>query len=308
MEEEMIVGQGTPYELGATLTLPEEYVGRLPAVVLVQGSGPSDRDSAVYSYKPFRDIAWGLAEQGIAVLRYDKRTYTYGSEMSQEEIAEFTVYEETVEDAILAADLLKKDPRIDANHVYVIGHSLGGMLAPRIEATGGEFAGLIIMAGSPRSLWEIIYDQNMALLALEKESDRQEPKKQIEEEYEKAMRLESFSEEEIKDKTIFGIPAFYFKGLESYDPKELLSKIEKPLLILQGEDDIQVYLEKDFALYEDLLKDRENATLISYPGLNHFFIRYEGEKKGTIDEYQHPGVVHPDVISDMARWVMEQYE
>ncbi|MCL6460177.1 MAG: DUF3887 domain-containing protein, partial [Gorillibacterium sp.] len=144
-EEDVIVGQGTPYALNGTLTLPKSSAssGLLSAVVLVQGSGPSDRDETVGGYKPFRDIAYGLAEQGIAVLRYEKRTWVYGKTYTPETAAKLTVKEETVDDAIAATKILKNDPRIDPSRVYVIGHSLGGMLAPRIDAEGGNFAGLV---------------------------------------------------------------------------------------------------------------------------------------------------------------------
>ena len=154
-EEKIIVGEDTGYELEGLLTLPKETEGKLPAIVLVHGSGPSDKDETAFAYKPFRDLAWGLAEQGIAVIRYDKRTLTYGKEMAEHK-EHLTVHEETVEDAIRAAALVKADERIDQEHVYLAGHSLGGMLAPRIDAEGGDFAGLIILAGSPRPLWEII--------------------------------------------------------------------------------------------------------------------------------------------------------
>jgi len=305
-EEELIIGEGTSYELGGTLTLPKQIQGKLPAVVLVHGSGPSDRDEAVFAYKPFRDIAWRLAEKGIAVLRYDKRTFTYANEMSSEEIKRFTVYEETVEDAILAGQFLNADDRIDNENIYVIGHSLGGMLAPRIVVEGDIFAGFVSLAGSPRSLWEIIYDQNLAVLQdITDKKERQRQKQLMDDQLEKAKKMEEMSSEEALTETVFGLPAHYLKEMDQFDAGKIAYDIDLPILMLQGEDDFQVDLEKDFNHWHDLLGDKENATFISYPGLNHFFINYEGIGKGTIVEYDVPGTVDVDMMDDLAEWILE---
>ncbi|MFA9556330.1 alpha/beta fold hydrolase [Evansella sp. AB-rgal1] len=308
-EEEVVVGVGTEFELGGTLTLPENLEeGSVPAVVLVQGSGPSNRDEAVYGYRPFRDIAWGLAEQGIAVLRYDKRTYTYRNEMAQQET--ITVKEETVDDAILAAELLKGDTRIDADNVYIVGHSLGGMLAPRIDAEGGDFAGIVVLGGSARPLWEIIYDQNLHFLATEDfdEAAEHEYLQMLEIEREKAERMSKFTEEDAKAETIFGLPAFYFLEMDSFPTRDVLEDFEKPIFILHGEDDFQVTMEQDFPLWKELLGENEWALIQSYEGLNHFFISYEGPHKGTINEYDYPNIVDRNVISDIGQWIWAQVE
>lgn len=308
VEEEIVVGEGTEYELGGTLTLPEGNQGKLPAVVLVQGSGPSDRDESVFAYKPFHDIAWNLAKQGVAVIRYDKRTFTHGEKLAEKVGSELTVYEETVEDAISAAELVKSDHRIDEDNVYLIGHSLGGMLAPRIDAQGGDFAGLIILAGSPRSLWEIVYDQNKQAIEneIEDEAVKKEQVALVEKEYKKAQKLQDMTDEEAQELTVFGMPGYYLKEMEQYDVASIVRELEKPLLIMQGEDDFQVYYEKDFKVWQELLQDSENATLISYPNLNHFFIKYEGPNKGTIAEYETPNQVDTKAIEDIAQWILEQ--
>lgn len=307
VEEEIIVGEGTDFELTGTLTMPKEAEEKLPAVVLVHGSGPSDRDEAVYAYKPFRDLAWGLAQQGIAVIRYDKRTYIHGEKMAQD-ATKLTVYEETVEDAIRATELVMGDDRIDENQVHIIGHSLGGMLAPRIDAQGGDYRGLIILAGSPRPLWEIVYDQNLYLLEKLDEATKKEQEKLVEAEYEKAQQLEDMSDEEAWQLNVFGMNGYYLKEMDQFDVPSMTKKLEKPILILQGEDDFQVYYEKDFMLWKDLLEDHTNATFISYPNLNHFFIKYEGPGKGTVAEYETPNQVSAEVIQDIGRWILEQKE
>lgn len=302
-EEEIIVGEETAYPLDGILTMPKDNQENLPVVILVHGSGPSDRDEAVFAYKPFRDIAWDLAEQGIASVRYDKRTYTHGKELAQDT----TVYEETVEDAVLATDLAKSDNRIDENNVFLIGHSLGGMLAPRIDAQGGDYAGLIILAGSPRTLWEIVYDQNMELIEnyIADEAEKEEQTILVEEEYQKAQQLGDMTDEEALGMNVFGMNGYYLKEMDQFDVAATVSELEKPLFILQGEDDFQVDFEKDFMLWQDLLEGRENATFKSYPNLNHFFIDYEGPNQGTVAEYETPNQVEPEVIEDIGAWILE---
>lgn len=306
-EEDVTVGAGSAYPLEGTLTLPKNATGPVPAVVLVQGSGPSDRDETAGGYKPFRDIAWGLAQQGIAVLRYDKRTFVYGKSFTPEMLTKFTVKEETVDDAIAASKLLKGDKRIDPSQVYVVGHSLGGMLAPRIDNEGGDFAGLVILAGSTRSLWEIIADQNADFI---RAMDDKDPKKKANEnwlaaEKIRAEKLSSLSDKEAIEQTLFGIPALYFKEMDQHGAQSLVSRLSKPILIMQGEDDFQVFA-KDYSLWQEHLKNNAKASFKLYPGLNHFFVNYEGKDQNTVEEYNHPGNVDKQVILDIGQWINKQ--
>ncbi len=293
LEEEVVVGEGTKYPLPGTLTLPKNASGPLPAVVLVHGSGPSDRDETVGLAKPFRDLAWGLAEQGIAVLRYDKRTYVHGQSFTPDMLASFTVKDETVDDAVAAAKLLKADDRIDASKVYVVGHSLGGMLAPRIDADGGDFAGLAILAGSPRTLWEIIADQNAAVIAAMDDGDpaKAASKALVAAESEKAQAISRLTDEEAKAQTVFGVPAYYFKEMDSRGADGLAAKLTKPVLVLQGEADVQVYADKDYVQWQETLKSNDKASFKLYPGLNHFFAKSAG------------GKVESEVVRDIADWI-----
>src|SRR5581483_16663 len=153
-EEAVTVGAGEWARPG-TLSMPAGDVAA--AVVLVHGSGPNDRDETIGPNKPFRDLAWGLAERGIAVLRYDKRTRVYPGKMAGNPT--MTVREETTADAALAVALLRHHDRIDPKNVFVLGHSLGGTLAPRIAADDPLLAGVIIMAGSTRPLLDVAREQ-----------------------------------------------------------------------------------------------------------------------------------------------------
>ena len=144
--EKIVIGEGTDYPLNGILTLPDGNEGPVPAVVMVHGSGSSNMDEKVMKLRPFRDLAEGLARHGIASIRYDKRSFVHARKMLKQCI---TVKEETIEDAVLAINLLKSDRRIDSDNIYILGHSMGAMLAPRIDAEGGDVKGLIMMAGTP---------------------------------------------------------------------------------------------------------------------------------------------------------------
>ena len=156
IKEQIIVGENTNYPLKGLLTIPACTVSPVPAVVFVHGSGASNMDEKVGKLTPFKDLAEGLAKHGIASIRYDKRSFSHGLKLVREK--EVTVRKETIEDAILATQILKNDPRIDKNKIFIIGHSMGAMLAPRIDAEGGNYNGLIMMAGSPRKLEEIMLE------------------------------------------------------------------------------------------------------------------------------------------------------
>jgi len=303
-EETVVIGEGTEYELEGTLSIPEGAKAPYPAVVLVHGSGPSDRDETIYANKPFRDIADYLSSKGIAVLRYDKRTYTHQMKMAKM-IQEITVREETIEDAINASKLLKADERIDKDRVYIIGHSLGGMLAPRIDAEGGDFAGLIIMAGSPRTFAEIMADQIRAAIDQLSEEERaaaQDRIKGLEELIELLGRLDTMSDEEAKSINISGgASGYYFKEMAAHPASAYLANIEKPVLILQGGKDFQVYPDKDYVEYQSLLSGKPNVTFKLYPELNHLFMT---STTGDATEYLSPGKVDSEVLEDIAEWIL----
>ena len=154
--ETITVGAGTQYPLNGLLTLPDDLSAPVPAVVLVHGSGPSNMDERVMKLTPFKDIAEGLAQRGIASLRYDKRTFTYRKQLAK---TSPTVREETIDDALLALELLRQDARIDRSRIFLLGHSLGAMLVPRIDAEGGNARGLILLAATPYRLEDVVLRQ-----------------------------------------------------------------------------------------------------------------------------------------------------
>lgn len=303
-EEQIVIGANTNYPLNGILTIPKEVNERLPAVVLVQGSGPSDMNEKVGNNYPFKDLAEGLAEKGIAVLRYDKRTFVYGKEMKDN--TALSVKEETIEDAVYAADFLRKDSRIDSNKLFIIGHSLGGMLAPRIDAEGGNFSGIIILAGSPRKFEDILMDQNHDVLNSLNRFLKIIARKQIAAISSKFEKINSMSDEEAKATPVLGkyTRAYYFKEMGQHPSEQYLKQLNKPMLILQGEGDFQVTVEKDFSEYKKILSDRDHVTFKCYPDLNHMFMpAVYGKILKAKKEYKVAQHVDQQVIHDISEWI-----
>ena len=309
IEEKIIVGKDTKYPLNGLLTLPEDATSPVPAVVFVHGSGASNMDEKVGKLAPFKDLAQGLARHGIASVRYDKRSFAHGFKMLRDKSLEVTVKTETIDDAILAIDLLKKNPRIDPERVFIIGHSMGGMLAPRIDAEGGNYAGLIIMAGSPRKLEEIILDQNEDVLRSTKGFVNWIVKKQVAKFAAMFDGMYELSDEEAKKRKMGGgTTLYYFKEMGEHPVSGYLLSTEKPILIMQGEKDFQATAEKDFAAYKQLLAGRSNVTFRLYENLSHAFVpSVYGDIMKAKQEYNVEQHIGENVTVDIANWVKQQY-
>lgn len=305
VEERIVVGENTKYPLNGLLTLPDDTTKPVPAVVFVHGSGASNMDEKVGKLTPFKDLAQGLARHGIASLRYDKRSFAHGFKLLRDKSLEVTVKVETIDDAILATEFLKKDARIDPERVYIIGHSMGGMLAPRIDAEGGNYAGLIIMAGSPRKLEEIILDQNEAALHSTKGLVNWIVKKQVAKFAAMFDGMYQLSDEEAKKKKMGGgTTLYYFKEMGEHPASDYLLAIEKPILILQGEKDFQVTADKDFAAYKQLLTGKNNVTFRLCENLSHAFVpSVYGNIMKAKQEYNVEKHISEIVIGEIANWI-----
>jgi alpha-beta hydrolase superfamily lysophospholipase len=292
-ETDVTVGSGQ-WQLPGTLTMPVGD-GPFPAVVLVHGSGPHDRDETVGGSKVFRDLAWGLASKGVAVLRYEKRTKAHGAKMT----GGLTVKEETVDDAVLAAALLRTTPKIDGKRVVVVGHSLGGYVVPRILAADPQLAGAVVLAGNTRGL-EVMIGEQLDTLANADGTISDEEKAKISEMQAELARLKDLS---AASPPVLGVPATYWLDLRDYDAPALAARTGKPLLVLQGERDYQVTM-VDFGNWQQALAGCKACAFKSYPELNHLFVA--GTGKSTPDEYQQPGFVAQPVVDDVAAWVLER--
>jgi uncharacterized protein len=301
-DRSVTVGQA-PYALSGTLTLPKGP-GPFPAAVLVHGSGPNDQDESYGPNKMFKDLALGLASRGIAVLRYTKRTRQYAAQVMHDP-AGLTVKQETIDDARAAVALLATMHEIDAAHIFVIGHSLGGYLAPRIASGDNQIAGLILLAGSARPLEDMVIEQirfeagaaggAAAPQAQKAIADAEADKRAIEDPGLKpgtTLRLAGAQ-----------IPSEYFLDLRGYDPPKMAASLNIPMLILQGERDIQVRM-TDFNLWKAALASHINVTFKSYPAATHLFM--PGTGPGNAAEYNTPNHVEADVVTDIAAWIRQQ--
>lgn len=284
----LAVTVGQTWRLPGTLLTPVGQ-GPFPGVVLVQGSGPGDRDETIGPNKPFRDLAEGLASKGIAVLSYDKRTLVYQQEMAS--MHDSTVEQETIQDAVNAVRLLQHQPNVEPRHVFVLGHSLGGYLAPRIAKQGPAIAGLIILAGNVRPVTEAILEQEKYLGATPQQLA--EIQKQI-------AQIEALKPGQQFTGMILGAPPSYWLDLRNYRPTAVAKSLRMPMLILQGGRDYQV-TRTDFNLWKSALADKSNVTFHLFPDLNHFFMT--GQGKSTPAEYSKPGHVAVSVIDQIAAWV-----
>ena len=288
-ERDIQVG-ADPWLLPGTLTLPKGP-GPFPVVVLVHGSGPNDRDETIGGNRPFKDLAWGLASRGIAVVRYDKRTRVYGARMQSRFI---TLDAEVNDDALAALRLARSTAALDSSRVYLLGHSLGAMLAPTIAARDGHLAGVIMLAGPARRFADVLRDQIRYIDSLSGGADP--GTRQI---LDQLPALEAHTLP--PDSVVLGVPAAYWYMLDTLRVTDRARTLKTRMLVLQGGRDYQSTM-ADFTLWQRALAGRSTATLKAYPDLNHLFVT--GTGKATPQEYQGPGGhVAPAVIDDLVRWI-----
>jgi dienelactone hydrolase len=284
------------YRLPAMITMPKDHV-KPPLVILVHGSGPNDKDETVGATKIFRDIAVGLAAQGIAVLRYDKRTRNYAGRM-KEDSNKLTVKEEVMDDVLSAIRMMRKDSTIDHSRIYLVGHSLGGMLLPRIVAQSNDVMGLVMLAANARPMEILMLEQAEYLT----EGDSSQEVKEVLDSLRNGISMINLlTASNSSDTTgILGIPVSYWLDLKTYDPVQAATKLKIPMLVLHGDRDYQVN-NTDFSMWKNGLRNSKNVMFKSYPKLNHFFIT--GEEKSMPQEYDEPGNVEEQVIEDIASFI-----
>lgn len=297
VERPVVVGE-KPAALPGTLTLPAGQ-GPFPGVVLVHGSGPHDRDETIGGSKLFRDLAWGLAAQGVVVLRYEKRTraapyYFVGRK--------YTIDDETVTDALFALSLLRTQPEVDPRRSVVLGHSLGGLFSPVIAARDSLLAGVIIMAGATTSNFADIMARQIDYLAALPPADtaglgalRQFLGPAI------PLLRKLTAADTATTLMISGGPAVYWYSLMSYDMPAASRAVRVPMLVLQGGRDYQITV-SDLEAWQAAVGPKSGVTVRVYPMLNHVFVA--GPIPSIPSEYAAPGRAPAEVINDIASWIL----
>ncbi len=300
--ERLLSFQSGVLDIPGTLCLPANHDGRVPAVVMVAGSGPNDRDETIGPNKPFRDIAHGLAEAGIATLRYDKRNFAFRGKLDPKMVAGMTVKEEVIDDAAAALQFVSRMAEVDPSRVFLLGHSLGATLTPYIAAEVSPLRGIILLAPAARPLDQLIADQVRRQLEM-KGQPEPEIAKAIEQLKAQFARIRSGEAQDAEQ--VMSASAHYWRDLFSRDIPAAMGQLGQPVLLLQGGKDIQV-TRKEYDLVKASLEGRSPALVESHwlADVNHLFMKVTGEPTGA--EYGRPGRVDEEVIRTIATWIASQ--
>jgi len=316
-EEEVSFGSAPGVTLAGTLTLPPGK-GPFPAAVLITGSGPQDRDEHLLGHKPLLVLADHLTRQGIAVLRYDDRGFGKSTGKFQDATnADF------VADAGAAVAFLRSRQDIDARKVGLIGHSEGGLAAPRLAVRDAKIAFVVLMAAPGVSIREVLQAQRRAIaarqgigpevVAVSEAALVRIDKVLIETKDQEAAKVE-ISRILGEVAASLGMPADtlvarnqmvftpWYRDLVAYDPRTSLEKLRMPVLAINGENDLQVVASQNLPAIREALKANKDVTVVELRGLNHLFqtsATGDPREYGRIEE-----TLAPAALATIGDWVV----
>ena len=304
-ETEVTLGD-PPLAVPGTLSVPRPAPGRegpWPAVLLLSGSGPHDQDETIGRSKPLKDLAWGLASAGIAVLRFEKVTHAHPAECAARPA--FTLTDEYVPQALAGLRLLSEHPAIDPARLYLAGHSLGGSVAPRVAAAaaaGPAVAGMIILAGGAQPLhWSAVRQFRYLATVSPGGPAALQPALDAITAQAEAVDDPGLSAATPRETLPFGIPAPYWLDLRGYDPPAAAAALPTRMLIVQGGRDYQVTTGDDLSRWQAALAGRQDVTIRVYDADNHLF--FPGSGPSSPAEYEPAQHMDPEVIADAAAWL-----
>lgn len=318
-------------KLAGTLTFPEAE-GPFPAVILISGSGPQNRDEGILGHRPFLVLSDYLTRRGIAVLRVDDR----GVGNSTGNFSEATS-EDFASDVLSGVEYLKTREEIDSSKIGLLGHSEGGIIAPMIAAESPDIAFIVLMAAPGIVGEELLYRQSALIARAEGASNESIAKNEAlmrrmfsivkEEENttlaEEKLRiilrseLENMSEEErinsgyseaAIDAQVAGLTSPWMRFFLTYDPRPNLMKVKCPVLAINGEKDLQVPPEENLRAIEEALRagGNQNYTIKELPGLNHLF---QTAETGSPSEYAKiEETISPDALDIIGNWILEHVQ
>jgi pimeloyl-ACP methyl ester carboxylesterase len=311
--------------LSGTLTLPR-LGNPSPAVLLIAGSGPNDRDETVFGHKPFLVLADHLTRQGIAVLRVDKRGV--GQSTGDYDLA---TSQDFADDVLAGVEYLKTRIEVDRDQIGLIGHSEGGLIAPMVAVKSNDVAFIVLMAGAGVTGETTVYAQETLIsramgVAEQQISHQIDFQKEVlsviinEPDLEKAdillreiiaKQLVKLPEEEqqasadVMEAQAKRINSKWFRYYLTYDPITSLKYLKIPVLVINGELDCQVFPKLNLPIIDKALKEagNQNYKIIEFPKLNHFFQTCES---GSILEYgKIEETIAPVVLDTLSDWILE---
>ncbi len=316
--------------LSGTLTYPSEG-DVFPAVILISGSGPQDRNEELFNHRPFLVLSDHLTKNGIAVLRYDER----GVGKSTGDYSKATS-NDLARDVEAAIKFLLTRDEIDKDHIGLIGHSEGGIIAPMVAIKNINVNMIVLLAGTGLRGDKLLTLQRETLLEasgigkerIEKINEFYKPVFQILQEIDD-MEIASDSIRNYLKNELAQNPngQMITRGLETdeyiksvtdqlvnpwmisfikYDPAPTLEKVNCPTLVLIGSKDLQVPANPNLSIIEEKLKKGGNNDVVTkeLPGLNHLF---QTSSTGLPNEYwQIEETLSPLVLDEITNWLKQK--
>ena len=291
-------------DLDGVLAVPEGD-GPFPGVVLVHGAGIHDPDGTAGASRILKDFAWGLASEGIATLRYEKRLREHDPDTE-----DFTLDTVVVDDAVAAADELADTDGVDADSVFVAGHSQGGMAAPRIADYHGGVAGVVSLDGPVDPIPDPD-DVRFMRYAIDPYGDLDEEQEQMLAAQRELMETIASGDYE-PDEEIRGKPGRWHDSLKDCDPASRAEAVDAPVFVAKaGRADPEIQPEV-VEMHEDMLDAwhavdvGDDGRVAFYDGVGHYF--QEGHEPSTMTHLHFADNAAEHVVADVAEWVQSVAE
>jgi pimeloyl-ACP methyl ester carboxylesterase len=294
-------------EVGATITVPRDGAA-VAGVVFLAGSGPTDKDSTIGPNKPLKDLAWGLASRQIAVCRWDKPSSDDSDKISSDTM---TLAKEYIPYASAAIKQLHKKLGSGDDKavvpIFILGHSLGGTVAPMLAATEPSIAGLVLLSAGGAKMYDSALRQICYLASIKHDPPfaTQELATAFRTQVDMIKSTDFNLRTPIEDLP-FGAPASYWLSIKEYDQVETAAKLDIPITVLQPGKDYQVTVEDDLEKWkEGLVGGKKDVVFKVYEELNHLLITDGSDSQPTPEDYSVAGHVDEKVVVDVCAWLKQ---